>query len=194
MHVGSVDSRLSPCWISHASGYCQTAVKSVLDKVPRPNPFKNNLPGHKWLMLFLKRHPQTKLKNTEILSKTKASVTEKNLRAWFKSLKDYLVEENALDILNEPSRIYNPDETGVQQCPKTGKLLSAKKEKNVYYISPGKEKECITVLCTYSTDGKEISPMIVYPYLLKYSFKKVNEAELVHCLLNHYIILSELIY
>ena len=78
--------------------------------------------------------------------------------------KSYLEKENVLDILSEPSRLYNWDETGVQLCPKTEKLLGAKKQKNLYYISPGKEKECITVFCTYSADGNEIAPMIVYPY------------------------------
>ena len=140
------------------------AVQSVLDRIPRPNPFVGNLPGNKWLRLFLKRHPEIKLKNSEILSKTRASVTEENIREWFKGLHAYLQKENVLDILTEPARMYNLDETGVQLCPTTGKLLGAKKEKNVYYISPGKEKESITVLCTYSADGKGIAPMIVYPY------------------------------
>ena len=72
-------------------------------------------------MLFLKRHPEIKLKNTEILSKTRASVTGENIREWFKGLRAYLQKENALDILTEPARIYNLDETGVQLCPRTGK-------------------------------------------------------------------------
>ena len=142
----------------------RNAVKNVLDKVPRPNPFTDNLPGYKWFRLFMNRHPEIKLKNTEILSKSRASVTEDNIREWFADLRSYLEKENVLDILNEPSRLYNLDETGVQLCPRTGKLLGAKKQKNLYYISPGKEKECITVLCTYSADGNEIAPMIVYPY------------------------------
>ncbi|KAL7296852.1 hypothetical protein TKK_0010246 [Trichogramma kaykai] len=32
------------------------AVKGVLDQLNRPNPFKNNRPGVKWMRLFLKRH------------------------------------------------------------------------------------------------------------------------------------------
>ena len=90
------------------------AVQSVLDRIPRPNPFVGNLPGNKWLRLFLKRHPEIKLKYTEILSKTRASATEENIREWFKGLHAYLQKENALDILTESARMYNLDETGVQ--------------------------------------------------------------------------------
>lgn len=140
------------------------AIKNVLDKVPRPNSFLNNLPGDKWLKLFLKRHPEIGLKNTEVLSRSRASVTEKNLRKWYSDFKAYLVKENVVDILDNLSRIYNLDETGVQLCPKTGKLFGLLKEKNIYYISPGQEKENLTVLCCYGADGKEVAPMIVYPY------------------------------
>ena len=52
------------------------AVKKVLDKIGRPNPFKNNMPGLKWLKLFLKRHPEIKNKRTEMLSRVRAAVTE----------------------------------------------------------------------------------------------------------------------
>lgn len=34
----------------------------------------------------------------------------------------------------------------------------------MYYISPGQEKENITVLGCYGADGREVAPMIVYLY------------------------------
>lgn len=49
-------------------------------------------------------------------------------------------KENASSILNDPSRIYNLDKTGVQLCPKTGKLLGPKKEKNLYFFLPRQKK------------------------------------------------------
>uniref|UniRef100_A0ABD2WNU5 DDE-1 domain-containing protein n=1 Tax=Trichogramma kaykai TaxID=54128 RepID=A0ABD2WNU5_9HYME len=49
-------------------------------------------------------------------------------------------------------------------CPKNGKLLGLKSEKNMYGISPGQDKQNITVLCCYGADGTGIAPMIVYPY------------------------------
>ena len=52
------------------------AIQSVLKKSPRPNPFKNNLPGDKWFKLFLIRHPEISLKHHEVLSKSRAAVTD----------------------------------------------------------------------------------------------------------------------
>ena len=116
------------------------AVKKVLDKIGRPNPFKNNMPGLKWLKLFLKRHPEIKNKRREMLSRVRAAVTEPVIGAWFEDVTQYLSEANALDVLSDPSRIYNLGETGVSLCPKTGKLLAPVKQKYVYSISPGQEQ------------------------------------------------------
>ncbi|XP_033220991.1 uncharacterized protein LOC117175391 [Belonocnema kinseyi] len=92
------------------------------------------------------RHPEIVLKHTEVLSKARAAVTEEKIREWFLEAKDYLTEEEALDILKDPSRMYNLDETGVQTCPKTGQ-----------------EKQSITVLCCYAASGTVVDPMVVYP-------------------------------
>lgn len=146
------------------SSVIKNSIKRVLHQAPRQNSFVDNYPGKKWFKLFLQRHPVVKERNTEVISKTRASVTEKQLRQWYFELEDFLKKEDAISILRDPSRIYNLDETGIQMCPKTGKLLGPKKEKNLYFISPGQEKECITVLCCFSADGKDIAPMIVFPY------------------------------
>lgn len=42
--------------------------------------------------------------------------------------------------MQDPSRIINMDETGVQLCPKTGKVLTLKKDKHTYAVSAGQEK------------------------------------------------------
>lgn len=142
----------------------QDAVQSVLSKVDRPNPFKNNRPGSKWLQLFLKRHPEVAKKNTEAICKNRAAVTETTIRQWFLDVQTYLQSINAADILENPSRIFNMDETGMQLCPKTGKVLAPRNEKNVYIISAGQEHVNITVLCAYSASGQALTPLIVYPY------------------------------
>ena len=142
------------------------AVKSVLDKLNRKNPFTNNLPGVKWLKLFLKRHPNVKNKRTEMLSRVRAAITEEKIRTWFADVKKYLTQAKALDILNDSSRIYNMDETGVCLCPKTGKLLAPVKQKNVYAISPGLDRQQITVLCCFSASGVNVRPMISHQCIL----------------------------
>ncbi|CAD6208977.1 GSCOCG00010789001-RA-CDS, partial [Cotesia congregata] len=140
------------------------AVQKILTDVKRPNPFLNNRPGRKWFSLFLQRHPDVVLKNTETLSKARASVTEENILDWFNGLQNYAAEEGVEDIFKDPKRIINLDELGMSTCPKTGKLLGPKGEKNFYQVATGPEKQSISVLCTFSADGTWYDPMIIYPY------------------------------
>ena len=51
-------------------------------------------------------------------------MTEMNIRSWFDDLKNYLKEVDAEDILAEPQRIINADETNFQLCTKSGKVLA----------------------------------------------------------------------
>ncbi|XP_031778828.1 uncharacterized protein LOC100680064 [Nasonia vitripennis] len=142
----------------------KVAVKKVLDDEKRDSIFKNNKPGDKWMKLFLKRHPEIKKKQTELISKSRASVTEEKLRDWFKEVRSYLEENNLCNVLERPESIFNGDETGLQLCPKSGKLLGPTKERNFYEISCGKEKECVTVLCSFSAAGASVPPMVMFPY------------------------------
>lgn len=140
------------------------AVQKILKESSRKNPFTDDRPGRKWMELFLRRHKAISKKHTEIISKARASVTEKSLREWFAELETFLTENNTSDVLIRPGSIFNADETGVQTCPKSGVLLGPKGEKNFYEITTGTPKECISVLCTFSADGNAVPPMIVYSY------------------------------
>jgi hypothetical protein len=81
------------------------AVQKILTETNRPNPFKNNRPGEKWLKLFLQRHPNIVKRNTEIISKSRAAVTETAIRKWFQDLKQYLLEHDLLDTMEYHPRI-----------------------------------------------------------------------------------------
>lgn len=140
------------------------SIQKILQSSPRKNPFNDNRPGKKWLISFLKRHQEIAMKNTEIISKARAAVTENSIRYWFDGVSSFLKENNSLDLLSDGRRIINCDETGIQLCPKSGKVLGPKNIKNFYEISKSSEKENITVLCTYSADGSILPPMIIYPY------------------------------
>ena len=113
----------------------------------------------------MKRHPEISQPVAEGISKSRAVVTEQALRLWFKDLKLHLEKEKCVDILDDPSRIFNGDEIAFQLCPRTGKVLCPKKWKNVYEVNVGQEKETITVLLFISAEGKVLPPLIVYPYV-----------------------------
>lgn len=73
------------------------------------------------------------------------------------------IKENALDIIEDPKRIFNADESRFQTCPESGKVIGPANMKNIYEIKSGKDKEQITVLLTINAAGQIVSPMIVYP-------------------------------
>ena len=109
----------------------------IVKATKRSTPFIDDHPGDKWLQLFLRRHHDIGLKSAEIISKGGAAVTEGHIRNWFKDLQKYLVEEDCSDILQKSSRIFNLDETGVGFCPKPGKILAEKRNKNSYKVATG---------------------------------------------------------
>ena len=47
----------------------------------------------------------------------------------------------------------------------TGKVIGIKGERNIYSVSPGNEKDTITVLLTVRADGILPPPMVVFPYI-----------------------------
>ncbi|KAL7306367.1 hypothetical protein TKK_0001791 [Trichogramma kaykai] len=128
-------------------------------------PFPNGRPTDCWYNLFLQRHQNIRERVLEGISKGRAVVTKESISCWFDNLKLHLKERNALDILIDPSRIYNGDETSFNLCPKTGKVLCPKAWKNVYEINVGNDKETITVLIFIAANGKLVTPMVVYPYI-----------------------------
>lgn len=114
--------------------------------------------------LFLKRHEKITIKNPEVISKGRASVTETNLREWSTEVESHLTEMGWANVLTKPGSIFNEDEIGIQLCPKSGRLLRKNGEKDCYEISSSKEKETITVLCTFSAAGDALPPTILFPY------------------------------
>ncbi|KAI5696630.1 hypothetical protein M8J76_009934 [Diaphorina citri] len=140
------------------------SVQQLVTADQRQTPFKDNRPGKKWYAAFLRRNPQVTVREAEGITKGRAIITEEAIKKWFSDLKEYLVEENALDILDDPQRIMNGDETSFSMCPKTGKVLAPKGWKNVYVLNQGNEKETITVLLVFNAKGETLTPMVVFPY------------------------------
>lgn len=109
-------------------GYGQTRnqlklkVKAILDADGRPNPFKDNMPGHDWFTRFLSRHPHISERMGEALGKERALVTVEKLKGWFGECKAY-VETIDADLLKDPKRIFNADESGFPLCARSERVL-----------------------------------------------------------------------
>ncbi|KAJ8911938.1 hypothetical protein NQ315_016280 [Exocentrus adspersus] len=96
--------------------------------------------------------------------KYRAQVTEEYIRAWFKDLESFLMNIHATDILDDPSRMLNADESGFNLCPKSGKVLGLKGT-DLNIVQPGNSKENLTALITFLADGRLCPPLIIFPYV-----------------------------
>ena len=102
-------------------------------------------------------------RTSEAVTAASSCVSEENIRKTFDEMQEYIRENNLEELMDEPSRIFNGDETGFQICLSTGCVLAEKEAKNEYSIDEGSSKENITVMFSFSAYGKKC-PMIVYPY------------------------------
>ncbi|XP_045492332.1 tigger transposable element-derived protein 1-like [Colias croceus] len=140
-------------------------IEKIIHEGEIKNNFKDNRPGEKWFKKFLARNKVISLKNAEGINKARAQVTEQSIRLWFRQLEEYLESINQKEILSEPMRIFNGDESGFALCPKTGKVIGPRGFKNLYQIKPNNEKENITVLLTFNANGDMCPPCVVFPYI-----------------------------
>lgn len=78
---------------------------------------------------------------------------------------DYLTEAGYTDVLDDPRRIFNVDETAIYLHPKKGRVPPKKGSSNVYNVTAGSEKECLTVLLGGNASNDLMPPMVLYHYL-----------------------------
>lgn len=73
--------------------YVKNSVQKMIIDFLRLVPFKNSIPGDKWMKLFLKRNSEIVKRNTEVISKSRAAVTEDKIRNWFHELDTWSVKD-----------------------------------------------------------------------------------------------------
>ncbi|XP_062565900.1 uncharacterized protein LOC134228140 [Armigeres subalbatus] len=142
-------------------------VKSFFDAkacfTPKPNPFRNNRPGRKWFNSFLKRNKSITLRTPEAVSAASAKVSEADIRGWFDKVYTYFEERGLSEILQDPSRVYNGDETSFFLHPKTKAVLAARESRNVYEVEHANSHLNITVMFSFAADGSIVPPDVILP-------------------------------
>ena len=103
-------------------------------------------------------------RTSETVTATSSCVSEEDIRIWFDEVQEYIRENNLEEVMNDPSMIINGDETGFRICPSTCRVLAEKWAKNVYAIGEGSSKENITVMFSFSANGKKCCLMIFCPH------------------------------
>lgn len=142
---------------------CISVEKFVRD-AGRPNPFKDGKPGRTWINKFLRRNPTISRRISQNLTVSRAGITSDNILNWFSEVHSYLKEQNYDTILDDPSRLFNCDETAFFLNPKGPKVLAKKGDKTVYQQVNADEKECVTVLVTGSAGGNIAPTTVLFKY------------------------------
>lgn len=105
------------------------------------------------------------MKDTQEESSKLALISVKVIsQNWFEQINNYLSSNSYIHILNQPTRLFNGEETSFMVCPKTKDILAARGIQNVYEIEQGSVKSSVTVLFTFNANGVRTRPTMVYPH------------------------------
>ena len=141
--------------------------QEIVKSIPLTTPWEDGRPSLRWYQLFMGRHPWLKRRQTMILSRERSAVTQEVLEEWFIELRQYMTTAGYPDIFNDPTRIYNADESGFPLAPECGKVLyDVRNGKHVYQAGLSSSKRQVTGLLCMSAAGHYTKPLIVFPGVL----------------------------
>ena len=110
-----------------------------------------------WWNKFCKRHPELVLRTPATLSLSRASASTKEcIDNYFDVLEQVLDD---YDLRDQPSLIFNMDESGFPLDPKPLKTIHQRGEKNPVSITSGSKSQ-VTVVACVSASGQTIPPLI----------------------------------
>ena len=122
--------------------------------------FSNNTneAGMKWFKGFLMRYPQLSIKTPKLLAVYRAKCASKVvIDGWFEIFKDVLERFQ----IQGPSFIWNVDECGCIDQPKTKKVV-VEKGKKANQMASSEQGETTTAVVFASASGLHIPPMIIH--------------------------------
>lgn len=94
---------------------------------------KARKPGEVWLRKFLKDNNLC-IRKSKKLSKSSAVVSKEDIYGWFDRCEEALKSEEIFDILLDPSRVVNADETFLLFNPSQSKVVAPIGTKNIFDI------------------------------------------------------------
>ena len=112
-----------------------------------------------WWNSFKKRHPQLTLRTASRLAYSRAVANDPEVIENYFDLLEETLRQNG--ILDQPTQLFNCDESGFSMDHKPGKLIGLKKERFLNMTTSG-EKAQLTVLACVCAAGYAIPPMIIF--------------------------------
>ena len=113
-----------------------------------------------WWDRFRQHHPRLCLRVAAPLSYARAMATDRESLNWYFDVLEKTLRDNG--IFNNPSAIFNCDETGLPFNPKSHKVISEVGSKNPVYPT-GNSKGQVTVLACTCAAGYALPPFVVFP-------------------------------
>jgi hypothetical protein len=121
--------------------------------------FANEFRGRGWWERFMDRWPTLSLRKGDALSVSRAqALTADNLKKYYDLLKTTLETHG---LMNQPSRIYNMDESGMPLDHKPPKVVAPKGMKKVHCRTSGSKGQ-ITIIACANAAGSVILPMVIF--------------------------------
>ena len=138
-------------------------IKDWLDKDRRSTSFVNNKPGDRWWSSFKSRHPDLVYRKPECIGSGRGNVSPRRIYKWFDDFEAYLSEQNAISVLEEPNRIFNTDETGIQLGGRLGDMVLAEVSQKHVQTFKNLEMAQVSALITTSAARDYLPPLILLP-------------------------------
>lgn len=113
--------------------------------------------GGKWWKLFCRRNSEFSCRKAEITSSKKLDVPQFVVEQTLVKFKEICDKRN----INNNSKIYNMDETGIVMDTKSQKVFAPKKLKRLKNRSSG-NKEQVSVINCISADGQNYPPFLIF--------------------------------
>ena len=136
-------------------------VQEYVKIIKLKTPFTLDRPGDEWYLSFRKRYKtEVSLRKPETVTSARAKgLSQDTVDRFFDMLEEKMV---AAGVKDQPSRIYNLDETGLNTDPKLHRLLCRRGVKDAQAILPGEGKAMYTVLFCGNAAGEYLPPYVIY--------------------------------
>ncbi|XP_072548597.1 abhydrolase domain containing 10, depalmitoylase a isoform X1 [Salminus brasiliensis] len=116
--------------------------------------------GKKWWHCFRKRHARVlSMRTPDTINRGRAAYAKKGTVDKYFDLLESTLEKYGLK--DQPSQIYNCDETGFQLDGTRFKVLSPRGSKHVYQQAPG-TRDHVSVLVCFNAAGEDVPPFIIF--------------------------------